>query len=208
MTPIMTQTVLVLLGITLGSMVSRQMIQPHEYYPLAPRHCWRCDVCSTFGSRFYLQRHARLDQTSAFLAESTGRAFADPILAPRRGADGRGDRRGADHSRDHPDTALPGAGVYGLRQNAPVEVASLIARRRTRRAGRRRHRSRAAARMAKFPASWMSGAMLASAVLHDRPDRGRPAAVDEQTVALFGLVRRDRPRFSRISKCRRSPATQ
>ena len=65
MPPILTQTVLVLLGITLGSLVSRQLIQHMSAYPLTIGLLALATFCSTFGSSFYLQRVHGWDQTSA-----------------------------------------------------------------------------------------------------------------------------------------------
>src|SRR5262249_35860408 len=54
--PVMTQTVLVLLGISLGSLVSRQLIQHVSAYPLTIGLMALATFFSTFGSSFYLQR--------------------------------------------------------------------------------------------------------------------------------------------------------
>ena len=72
MPPILTQTVLVLLGITLGSLVSRQLIQHMSAYPLTIGLLALATFCMTFGSSFYLQRFHGWDQTSALLAASPG----------------------------------------------------------------------------------------------------------------------------------------
>src|SRR5258708_9107620 len=68
MPPILTQTVLVLLGISLGSLVSRQLLQHIGAYPLSIALLALATFCSTFGSSLYLQRIHGWDQTSAFLA--------------------------------------------------------------------------------------------------------------------------------------------
>ena len=103
MPPILTQTVLVLLGITLGSLVSRQLIQHMSAYPLTIGLLALATFCSTFGSSLYLQRVHGWDQTSALLAGSPGALSQITMLAAEKGADVAGDRRGADHARDHPD---------------------------------------------------------------------------------------------------------
>ena len=72
MPPILTQTVLVLLGITLGSLVSRQLIQHMSAYPLTIGLLALATFCMTFGSSFYLQRMHGWDPTSALLAASPG----------------------------------------------------------------------------------------------------------------------------------------
>src|SRR5215212_281729 len=87
MPPILTQTVLVLLGITLGSLVSRQLIQHMSAYPLTIGMLALATFCSTFGSSFYLQRFHGWDQTSAFLAGSPGALSQITILAAEKGAD-------------------------------------------------------------------------------------------------------------------------
>src|SRR4051812_29855540 len=80
MPPILTQTVLVLLGISLGSLVSRQLIQHMSSYPLTIGLLALATFCSTFGSSFYLQRFHGWDKTSALLA---GRPRAH-CQSPRR----------------------------------------------------------------------------------------------------------------------------
>jgi uncharacterized protein len=85
--PILTQTVLVLLGISLGSLVSRQFLQHMGAYPLTIGLLALATFCSTFGSSFYLQRVHGWDRTSAFLAGSPGALSQITMLAIERGAD-------------------------------------------------------------------------------------------------------------------------
>src|SRR6202795_2096482 len=87
MPPILTQTVLVLLGISLGSLVSRQLLQHVGAYPLTIALLALATFCSTFGSSVYLQRVHGWDQTSAFLAGSPGALSQITMLAAERGAD-------------------------------------------------------------------------------------------------------------------------
>src|SRR6478735_7746504 len=87
MPPILTQTVLVLLGITLGSLVSRQLIQHMSAYPLTIGLLALATFCSTFGSSIYLQRIHGWDQTSALLAGSPGALSQITMLAAEKGAD-------------------------------------------------------------------------------------------------------------------------
>ena len=54
--PIMTQIVLVLLGISLGSLMSRQLLQHVSAYPVTIALLALATFCSTFGSSLYLQR--------------------------------------------------------------------------------------------------------------------------------------------------------
>src|ERR1700720_1917553 len=82
-----TQTVLVLLGISLGSVVSRQLIQHISAYPLTIGLLALATFFSTFGSSLYLQRVHAWDRTSAFLAASPGALSQITILAAERGAD-------------------------------------------------------------------------------------------------------------------------
>src|SRR3954449_9220205 len=85
--PLLTQAVLVLLGISLGSLVSRQLIQHISAYPLTIGLLALATFCSTFGSSLYLQRFHGWDQTSAFLAGSPGALSQITILAAEKGAD-------------------------------------------------------------------------------------------------------------------------
>src|SRR3981081_112884 len=87
MPPILTQTVLVLLGISLGSLVSRQLLQHMGAYPLTIALLALATFCSTFGSSIYLQRIHGWDQTSAFLAGSPGALSQITMLAIEKGAD-------------------------------------------------------------------------------------------------------------------------
>src|SRR5512143_226314 len=85
--PILTQTVLVLLGISLGSLMSRQLLQHMGAYPLTIGLLALATFCSTFGSSLYLQRVHGWDRTSAFLAGSPGALSQITMLAIERGAD-------------------------------------------------------------------------------------------------------------------------
>src|SRR6266436_6033598 len=85
--PILTQTVLVLLGISLGSLVSQQLIHNMGAYPLTIALLALATFCSTFGSSLYLQRFHGWDQTSALLAGSPGALSQITILAAEKGAD-------------------------------------------------------------------------------------------------------------------------
>ena len=85
--PLLTQTVLVLLGISLGSLVSRQLLQHMGAYPLTIGLLALATFCSTLGSSLYLQRVHGWDRTSAFLAGSPGALSQITMLAIERGAD-------------------------------------------------------------------------------------------------------------------------
>src|SRR3954470_18648645 len=85
--PILTQTVLLLLGISLGALVSRQLIQHMSAYPLTIGLLALATFCSTFGSSLYLQRVHGWDSTSALLAGSPGALSQITVLAAEKGAD-------------------------------------------------------------------------------------------------------------------------
>src|SRR5262249_12139981 len=85
--PIITQAVLVVLGISIGSVVSRQLIQHVSAYPVTIFLLALATFCSTFGSSLYLQHVHGWDRTSAFLAGSPGALSQITILAVERGAD-------------------------------------------------------------------------------------------------------------------------
>ena len=164
----LTQTVLVLLGISLGSLVSRQLLQHLGAYPLTIGLLALATFCSTFGSSLYLQRVHGWDRTSAFLAGSPGALSQITMLAIERGADVSGIAVVQTMRVIILTAALPmllaltgiapassPAGVVNAA--SPLELAELVAA------------SVAVAlllRLIKFPASWMFGAMIGSSVLH------------------------------------------
>src|SRR5471030_3258344 len=164
MPPHLTQTVLVLLGISLGSLVSRQLLQHMGAYPLTIALLALATVCSTFGSSLYLRRVHGWDQTSALLAGSPGALSQITMLAVEKGADVSAIAvvqtvRVIILTAALPlllaltgiATSSPPAAVAAI--TSPLELAELIAA------------SGAAAlllRLTKFPASWMFGAMIGS----------------------------------------------
>jgi membrane AbrB-like protein len=166
--PILTQTVLLLLGISLGSLVSRQLLQHLGTYPLTLALLALATFCSTFGSSVYLQRFHGWDQTSAFLAGSPGALSQIAMLAAEKGADVPAIAVVQTMRVIILTAALPMLLVLtGIAPSSPtaatfpiaspVELAELIAA------------SVAVAlllRLTDFPASWMFGAMIASSVLH------------------------------------------
>jgi membrane AbrB-like protein len=199
--PILTQTVLVLLGISLGSLVSRQLLQHIGAYPLTIALLALATFCSTFGSSLYLQRVHGWDQTSAFLAGSPGALSQITMLAAERGADVPAIAvvqtvrviiltaalpmllalTGIAPSSPPPTAAVAIA--------SPLDLAELIAA------------SVAAAlllRLIKFPASWMFGAMIGSSVLHGTGlvEGGLPPWV--RGVALIGIGALIGARFARM----------
>src|ERR1700749_4519344 len=84
---VLTQAVLLLLGISLGSLMSQQLLQHMSSYPLTIALLALATFCSTFGSSVYPQRMHGWDQTSAFLAGSPGALSQITILAAEKGAD-------------------------------------------------------------------------------------------------------------------------
>src|SRR5260221_8211053 len=128
MPPILTQTVLLLLGISLGSLVSRQLIQHMSSYPLTIGLLALATFCSTFGSSFYLQRMHGWDQTSALLAGSPGALSQIVILAAEKGADVAGIAMVQTMRVIILTAALPLLlAVTGIAPSTPPTIASVIA---------------------------------------------------------------------------------
>src|SRR6201747_1992026 len=187
--PILTQSVLVLLGISLGSLVSRQLLQHVGAYPLTIALLALATFCSTFGSSLYLQRMHGWDQTSALLAGSPGALSQIIMLAAEKGADVAGIAVVQTMRVIILTAALPllvalsgissqASPTFGIATASPLELFALIAA------------SVAVAlllRLAKFPASWMFGAMIASSVLHGTSlvEGGLPNWI--RNVALVGI---------------------
>jgi membrane AbrB-like protein len=195
-----TQPVLVLLGISLGSVVSRQLIQHIGAYPLTIGLLALATFCSTFGSSLYLQRVHGWDRTSAFLAGCPGALSQITILAVERGADLPAIAVVQTMRVIILTAALPLVlAMTGIAPSAPptgitavaspLELLELLAA------------SLALAlilRLIKFPASWMFGAMIASSVLHGAGwvEGGLPSWV--RGVALVGVGSLIGSRFARM----------
>jgi hypothetical protein len=198
--PILTQTVLVLLGISLGSLVSRQLLQHMGAYPLTIGLLALATFCSTFGSSLYLQRVHGWDRTSAFLAGSPGALSQITMLAIERGADVSAIAVVQTMRVIILTAALPMLlALTGIAPSSPpaaatavaspLELAELIAA------------SVAVAlllRLMKFPASWMFGAMIGSSVLHGAGviEGGLPPWV--RAIALVGIGALIGSRFARM----------
>jgi uncharacterized protein len=198
--PVLTQTVLVLLGISLGSLVSRQLLQHIGAYPLTIALLALATFCSTFGSSLYLQRVHGWDRTSAFLAGSPGALSQITMLAIERGADVSAIAVVQTMRVIILTAALPmllaATGIASSSPPAaaaaiasPLELAELIAA------------SVAVAlllRLVKFPASWMFGAMIGSSVLHGTRviEGGLPPWV--RAIALVGIGALIGARFARM----------
>jgi uncharacterized protein len=198
--PLLTQTVLVLLGISLGSLVSRQLIQHVSSYPLTIGLLALATFCSTFGSSLYLQRVHGWDPTSALLAGSPGALSQITILAVEKGADVAGIAVVQTIRVIILTAALPllvalsgissqAAPTFGIATASPLELTALIAA------------SVGVAlllRLVKFPASWMFGAMIASSVLHGTSlvEGGLPNWI--RNIALVGIGALIGSRFARM----------
>ena len=198
--PILTQTVLVLLGISLGSLVSQQLIHNMGAYPLTIALLALATFCSTFGSSLYLQRFHGWDQTSALLAGSPGALSQITILAAEKGADVPAIAVVQTMRVIILTAGLPMLlALTGIAPSSPpnapaaiaspIELAELIAA------------SVAVAlllRLAKFPASWMFGAMIGSSVLHGTGliEGGLPPWI--RAVALVGIGALIGARFARM----------
>src|SRR5580692_11149373 len=200
MSPILTQIVLVLLGISLGSLASRELLQQLSAYPLTIGLLALATICSTFGSSLYLQRVHGWDQTSAFLAGAPGALSQIIILAAEKGADVPAIAVVQTVRVIILTAALPllltltglapaSPPTVLFSTASPLELAELIAA------------SVAVSlllRLIKFPASWMFGAMIASSVLHGMGlvEGGLPSWV--RGVALVGVGSLIGSRFARM----------
>ncbi len=197
---IVTQSVLVLLGISLGSLASRELLAHLGAYPLSIGLLALATFCSTFGSSLYLQRVHGWDRTSAFLAGSPGALSQIIILAAEKGADMPAIAVVQTLRVIVLTAALPLLlALTGLAPASPpsqatavaspLDLVELIAA------------ALAAAmllRLIKFPASWLFGAMVASIVLHGAGlvEGGLPPIV--RSVALVGIGSLIGTRFARM----------
>ena len=198
--PILTQTVLVLLGISLGSLVSRQLMQHMGAYPLTIALLALATFCSTFGSSLYLQRVHGWDQTSALLAGSPGALSQITMLAAEKGADVPAIAVVQTMRVIILTAALPLIlAATGIAPSAPPTIASIIASPFELAALIAASIAVALVlRLMKFPASWMFGAMIGSSVLHGTGliEGGLPPWV--RGVALVGIGALIGTRFARM----------
>jgi hypothetical protein len=197
---IVTQAVLVVLGISLGSVVSRQLIAHVSAYPITIALLALSTFCATLGSSLYLQRVHGWDRTSAFLAGSPGALSQITVLAVERGADLPAIAVVQTMRVIILTAALPmvlaltgvapsTSSAITLTEAPPIQLVALVAA------------SLAMSlilRILKFPASWMFGAMIASSVLHGAGlvDGGVPPWV--RSVALVGIGALIGSRFARM----------
>jgi len=196
----LTQTVLVLLGISLGSLMSRQLLQHVGAYPVTIGLLALATFCTTFGSSYYLQRMHGWDRTSAFLAASPGALSQIALLAIEKGADMPAIAVVQTLRVIILTAALPlilvatgltssSAPTLTMTVASPLGLVGLIGA------------SVAVSlvlRMMNFPASWLFGAMVGSSVLHGAGliDGGLPPLV--RSIALIGIGTLIGSRFSRM----------
>ena len=196
----LTQAVLVLLGISLGSLMSRQLLQHVGAYPVTIGLLALATFCTTFGSSYYLQRMHGWDRTSAFLAASPGALSQIALLAIEKGADMPAIAVVQTLRVIILTAALPlilvatgltssSAPTLTMTVASPLGLVGLIGA------------SVAVSlvlRMMNFPASWLFGAMIGSSVLHGAGliDGGLPPLV--RSIALIGIGTLIGSRFSRM----------
>jgi hypothetical protein len=196
----LTQAVLVLLGISLGSLMSRQLLQHLSAYPLTIGLLALATFCTTFGSSYYLQRIHGWDRTSAFLAASPGALSQIALLAIEKGADMPAIAVVQTLRVIVLTAALPlilvltgltssSAPTLTMSVASPLGLAGLIGASVS---------ASLLLRMVNFPASWLFGAMIGSSVLHGAGliDGGLPPVV--RNIALVGIGTLIGSRFSRM----------
>ena len=198
--PIVTQAVLVALGISIGSVVSRQLIAHASAYPITIGLLALATFCSTFGSSLYLQRVHGWDRTSAFLAGAPGALSQITILAVERGADLPAIAVVQTVRVIFLTAALPM--VLALAGLAPASGTGLVLP-----AASPTHMGTLVAaslalslifRILKFPASWMFGAMIASSVLHGAGLVEGSVPPWVRSMALVGIGALIGSRFARM----------
>lgn len=199
--PALTQTILIMLGISLGSVASKELLQHMGAYPVTISLLALATFCATFGSGVYLQRVHGWDKTSALLAGSPGALSQIIMLAAEQGANvpaiavvqtmrviiltaGLPLLLAATGLMTPAPTvahaAIASPLELGVLMIAAVAVALLL-------------------RWIKFPASWMFGAMIGSAALHGSGviEGGLPPWL--RAAALIGIGALIGTRFARVS---------
>ncbi len=194
-------SILIVLGMSLGSMVTRDLVQNAIAYPVTIALLALATFGATFGSSLYLQRLHGWDRTSALLAGSPGALSQVLMIAHDRRADVPGIAvvqtirimiltaglplllalgGFAHHAAPGMPAAVAGPLALGALAAASVATAWLL-------------------RRARFPASWMFGAMLASGLAHGSGliEGGLP--VWGRAAALIGIGALIGTRFARIS---------
>ena len=199
--PVFAHVILMTLGVSLGSMVSPQMLHNIAAYPVSIAVLAVSTFGATFGSSHYLQRIHGWDRASAFLAGSPGALSQIIMLATERNADVAGIAVVQTMRVIILTAALPLLlSLIGLAPHTGISLRGPVATPQT-------LLILAAASVGasfllhklKFPASWMFGAMLASSVLHGAGwvEGGLPLWA--YMVALAGIGILIGSRFARIS---------
>lgn len=199
--PIMAHVILITLGLSLGSMVTPQMLTNMAAYPFSIAVLAASTFCATFGSSFYLQRVHKWDRTSALLAGSPGALSQIIMLANEKGADVAGIAVVQTIRVIILTAALPlilaavglsqhGGALTRTEPATPLALAALVAACIA---------TSLVLRLMKFPASWMFGAMLGSSVLHGSGTIAGGLPPWAYASALLGIGTLIGTRFARIS---------
>ncbi|NGX95758.1 MAG: AbrB family transcriptional regulator [Candidatus Afipia apatlaquensis] len=199
--PLIAHIILMTLGLSLGSMVSPQMLTNMASYPLSIAILAASTFCATFGSSFYLQHIHKWDRTSALLAGSPGALSQIIMLANEQRADVAGIAVVQTMRVIILTAALPlilaasglaqhGGSAIHTAPATPLALAVLAAACVA---------TSLLLRLVRFPASWMFGAMLGSSVLHGTGsiEGGLPSWA--YAAALIGIGALIGTRFARIS---------
>jgi hypothetical protein len=160
--------ILMTLGLSLGAMVSPELIRNLSSYPITIGLLALATVCSTLGSSLYLQRLHGWDRTSALLAGSPGALSQIVMLATERNADVAGIAVVQIMRVIILTAGVPlllsafgmiGHGPLPVRGTVatPLALAELIAIGVV---------AALLLRLVNFPAGWMFGAMLGSSLAH------------------------------------------
>lgn len=194
-------TFMMMLGISLGSLMSAELLSSLRAYPLSLAALAVATVCTMFGSAFYLERVHGWDRTTAVLSANPGALSQTIALGVEKGADVAAIAVVQTVRVILLAAILPlfmtlagisstvSAIVQG-RETTPLSlvvlavaalVTSLILRRLN------------------FPGSWMFGAMLSSGLLHGIGwiDGGLPSWA--RVVALIGIGTLIGSSFARVS---------
>ncbi len=199
--PLLSHVILMTLGLSLGSMVTPQMLHNMTAYPVSIAVLAASTFCATLGSSFYLLRVHHWDRTSALLAGSPGALSQIIMLANERRADVAGIAVVQTMRVIILTAALPLIlAASGLAQHGgaplraapatPLALVLLVAM------------CVATAlflRLVKFPASWMFGAMLGSSALHGTGSIEGGLPTWAYAAALIGIGTLIGTRFARIS---------
>ena len=199
--PLIAHIVLMTLGLSLGSMITPQMLTNMTAYPLSIVILAASTCGAILGSSFYLQRIHQWDRTSALLAGTPGALSQIIMLANERHADVAGIAVVQTMRVIILTAALPLIlAASGLAQHSgaplraspatPLALAIIVVV------------SVATAlllRLVRFPASWMFGAMLGSGVLHGTGSIEGGLPVWAYATALVGVGSLIGTRFARIS---------